>query len=76
MDWCLRKSAGDGDSEHRSDWWLQALQRRWGKWARFETMENVVSVKDDYHVNTHEGGQRAFYVLDAGWRRSDGSGAP
>ena len=23
-------------------------------------MENVVSVEDDYHVNTHEGGHRAF----------------
>ena len=27
-------------------------------------MENVVSVEDDYHVNTHEGGQTAFCVLD------------
>ena len=39
-------------------------------------MENVLSVEDDFHVNTHEGGQRAFCVLDAGHRRSDGSGAP
>ena len=39
-------------------------------------MENVVSVEDDHHVNTHEGGQRAFCVLDAEWRRSDSSGAP
>ena len=38
--------------------------------------KNVVSVEDDYHVNTHGGGQREFCVLDAGWRRSDGSGAP
>ena len=39
-------------------------------------MENVVSVEDDYHVNAHERGQRAFRVLDAGWRRPDNSGAP
>ena len=42
--WEQFNSAGDGDVECRR--WLQALRWRWGKWARSETMENMVSVKN------------------------------